>query len=212
MPASTKDKINGVPASLFFSGIMDGVLLTLSLCIGMAFAKKPESFILNFIPWVIIPFSFIMAIGSYAARKGNEKNTIDTEEREWNRTKKLLNDWGLSTEEQLKAKAAWSKEMKEWDTIMIQADDKKPFLLTEPLLLFTGVMTGGALLLLTFSLYIPTPLKFSLLVIVSFVLLFFSGFLAGKYNHEPPLSRGWRALGYGIAAPLLAILIAMLSM
>ncbi|MBX2887336.1 MAG: VIT1/CCC1 transporter family protein [Ferruginibacter sp.] len=210
MPTATKNRINAVPASLFFSGIMDGVLLTLSLWIGMAFAKKPESLILDFIPWVIIPFSCIMAIGSYAARKGNEKNTIDAEEREWNRTKKLLNDWGLSTEEQLKAKAAWSKEMKEWDTIMIQADDKRQFILTEPLLLFTGVMTGSALLLLPFSLYIPTLLKISLLVIVSFILLFFAGFLASKYNHQPPLPGGWRALGYGIIAPLLAMLIALL--
>lgn len=205
-----RNRTVATPVSLFCSGVMDGLLLGFAIAWGLWYAGKPAPFIINTIPLVIIPVAFIMAIGSYAARKGNEKNTPEKEEAEWNRTRRLLTDWGMNPEEQIKARAAWMREMKEWDEVMENADDKPVFILTEPLLLFTAIMTGGALPLLIYTLPIEPLTKIALLIIVTLLMLFLVGYLTDKYNHLPPLRGARRAIGYGIAAGLISLLLAML--
>ncbi|RYG51806.1 MAG: hypothetical protein EOO01_07800 [Chitinophagaceae bacterium] len=94
----------------FSSGVTDALTVSLALAAGLWFAGFENGNTALACLVVSISIAFVMGAGSYFSRHDQLHDTPENSLKEWNRTKTLLINLGLTSEQISMAEQEWLKE------------------------------------------------------------------------------------------------------
>lgn len=189
----------------FASGITDGLTISLAVASGLWFAAFEPVLIAAASLIVSCAVAVVMAAGCFFSRRNQLMESPEHALAEWNRTRKMMEKLGLSSEQLLNAENAWLKERSE----TIQADQPKvPF--NRVVMIGFSFLAGGLVPALCFYLSGDSSDAWRISLVVSGLCFITFGYLRDKANGLNPWFGAARALLLGLVAVAVSIFLARL--